>query len=962
MLPLKDLEEQLLHREEPRGPAAAAADGRKLLVLKQYRFHKKLEIQLFSAPVTREGKFKNPLTPIDPLEAVLQTEDPDELRFYAAVSRFQNNPTAPAVPADFAALQTVWENAAGFTVCVHDKDFSESIVAGSVRPVATGAGLHDLALLVAQADGFYDIRPQLTLEGAAVDLRAVHLLYGYFLRQGDRLFLPQSLQLVKALRFFLQYPAGMRLRPDDFGAFQKSILAKLEEQLSVVYTYARPLPRAEGDALGLYTPPERLIYLSELGSYVLINPVMKYGDSEVPLRSRKAVYATGAKGELYQLQRDDDAETNFLAMLLQQHPHFGEQLGEGLPYFYLHRRRFLDEGWFLEAFERWRSEGVGVLGFAALKGNKYNAHRPEVSVRLRSGINWFNALIGVRYGKQKASLAQVQRAVRNRSKYVTLDDGSLGLLPEDWVRQFDAWFAAAEPEGEELQLPRAAFKTLRELFAEETWDDDVRRSVHLYESTLLRSGAIPGYALPEGLQATLRPYQQRGYDWLRFLDEQNLGGCLADDMGLGKTVQAIALLLAQREAGREEPDLVVVPTSLLFNWEAELQRFAPSLRVGTLYGSTRVPLLKNMERYDVVLTTYGTLLTDRHWLEQQAFNIVLLDEAQQIKNPSSQRYEAVNRLKARVRFTLTGTPVENGTLDLYAQLSFSSPGLLGSPRAFRALFSVPIDQFKSSRRAAELQQRVAPFILRRTKAEVASELPEKTELVLHCPMGAEQRKAYDACEAEFRAFLEGSADEDVERNTLHVLRGLTRLRQICNSPLLLGGEHVGADASSKLDVLLEQLESIVPGHKVLVFSQFVSMLTLIKTALGQRGIGYAWLTGSTRDRGAAVKAFQEDASVRVFLISLKAGGTGLNLTEADYVFLVDPWWNPAVENQAIDRAYRIGQEKHVIATRLICPDTIEEKILQLQDTKRSLSGELVKSDGAFAASFSRSEWLQLLAH
>ncbi|RYY93447.1 MAG: DEAD/DEAH box helicase, partial [Chitinophagaceae bacterium] len=303
-----------------------------------------------------------------------------------------------------------------------------------------------------------------------------------------------------------------------------------------------------------------------------------------------------------------------------------------------------------------------------------------------------------------------------------------------------------------------------------------------------------------------------------------------------------------------------------------------------------------------------------------------------------------------------------GTLDLYAQLSFSSPGLLGSPRAFRALFSVPIDQFKSSRRAAELQQRVAPFILRRTKAEVAAELPEKTELVLHCPMGSEQRKAYDACEAEFRAFLEGSADEDVERNTLHVLRGLTRLRQICNSPLLLGGEHVGADASSKLDVLLEQLESIVPGHKVLVFSQFVSMLTLIKTALAQRGIGYAWLTGSTRDRGGAVKAFQEDASVRVFLISLKAGGTGLNLTEADYVFLVDPWWNPAVENQAIDRAYRIGQEKHVIATRLICPDTIEEKILQLQDTKRSLSGELVKSDGAFVPSFSRSEWLQLLAH
>ncbi|RYY90166.1 MAG: DEAD/DEAH box helicase [Chitinophagaceae bacterium] len=962
MLPLKDLEEQLLHREAPRLPAAAGEEGRKLLVLKQYRFHKKLEIQLCRAATTKEGRIKNPLTPIDPLAEVLVVDDPDQLRFYAAVSRFQNNPTAAATAEDFAALQTVLQNAAGFAFCVHNKEFSEGIVAGSVEPVSIGSALHDLSLLVAQAEGFYEIRPQLNIDGASVDLRKPHFLYRYFLRLGNMLHLPASMQLLKALRFFQQYPGGMRLRPTDFESFRRDILSKLEESISVVYTYAQAL--APGDAVGgdLYTPPERVIYLSELGSYVLINPVMKYGESEVPLRSRRPLYRTDDKGKLFQLERDGRAEDDFLALLLQQHPHFGEQLAEALPYFYLHRQRFVDEGWFLDAFAHWRSAGITVLGFSELKGTRYNEHRPAVNVRLRSGINWFNALVGVRYGKQKASLAQLQRAVRNRSKYVTLDDGSLGVLPNEWLQRFEAWFAAAEPQGEELHVAKTAFKTLKELFPEESWDEDLRKEVALYESTLLRAGAIPEAPLPAQLQASLRDYQKRGYDWLRFLDAHNFGGCLADDMGLGKTVQAIALLLAQRELDREHPDLVVVPTSLLFNWEAELERFAPSLRVLKLYGAGRGQQLKSLSRYDVLLTTYGTLLSDSNWLGQQSFNLVLLDEAQQIKNPSSLRYEIVNRLKARNRFTLTGTPVENATLDLYAQLSFTCPGLLGSPRAFRALFSVPIDQFKSSKRAAELQQRVAPFVLRRTKVEVASELPEKTELVLHCPMGDAQRKAYDSAEADFRAFLEGTADEDVARNTLHVLRGLTRLRQICNSPLLTGGTHVGADASSKIDVLMEQLENLVPRHKVLVFSQFVSMLDLIRIELEKRGIGHSWLSGRTRDREGAVRSFQQEESVRVFLISLKAGGTGLNLTEADYVFLVDPWWNPAVENQAIDRAYRIGQEKHVIATRLICPDTIEEKILQLQETKRSLSGELIKSESAFVPSFSRSEWLQLLAH
>jgi SNF2 family DNA or RNA helicase len=295
-------------------------------------------------------------------------------------------------------------------------------------------------------------------------------------------------------------------------------------------------------------------------------------------------------------------------------------------------------------------------------------------------------------------------------------------------------------------------------------------------------------------------------------------------------------------------------------------------------------------------------------------------------------------------------------------LSFACPGLLGNKQSFKDLFSVPIDKFKSSRHALQLQKKVAPFILRRTKKDVARELPEKTEMVLYCPMEEPQRKVYESYEQEFRDYIAGRTDEEIERNSIHVLRSLTRLRQICDSPLLLPDEKLFGDNSAKIEVLLEQIETKAQYHKVLVFSQFVSMLELIKKELQHRGIAFEYLTGSTKDRQTVVNNFQNNPAIRVFLISLKAGGTGLNLTEADYVYLIDPWWNPAVENQAIDRSYRIGQEKAVMAVRLICPDTVEEKIIKLQATKRALSNDLLKTEASFFTSITKAEWLSMLDH
>jgi SNF2 family DNA or RNA helicase len=318
-------------------------------------------------------------------------------------------------------------------------------------------------------------------------------------------------------------------------------------------------------------------------------------------------------------------------------------------------------------------------------------------------------------------------------------------------------------------------------------------------------------------------------------------------------------------------------------------------------------------------------------------------------------------LQSRNRIAITGTPIENNVFDLYAQLSFACPGLLGSKQHFRDIYSIPIDKFKYTKRSIELQQKVAPFILRRTKKQVATELPEKTEMVLYCPMDTEQRKIYDRYEKEFREFISAETDDEITKNSMHVLRGITRLRQICNSPVLIEEERSFGGGSAKIEVLMEQIESKSDDHKILIFSQFVSMLDLVKKELVERNICYEYLIGSTKNREAVVNNFQENKVVRVFLISLKAGGTGLNLTEADYVYLIDPWWNPAVENQAIDRSYRIGQNKQVVAVRLICPDTIEEKIMKLQDGKRDLSEGLIKTDNSILKVLRKEDLLGLLS-
>ena len=648
-----------------------------------------------------------------------------------------------------------------------------------------------------------------------------------------------------------------------------------------------------------------------------------------------------------------------MSVVVQQHPDFEEQLQE-MDFFYLHKDRFLDEDWFLDAFQAWKNEGITVLGFNELTNNRLNQHKARVSIQVTSGTDWFDTSMEIKYGKQKASLKQLHKAIRNKSKFIQLGDGTMGILPEEWMKKIEAFFQAGEPEEEVLKIPKSNFSQIDELFDDEMISQEVKDELAFYSRAFSSSTNLKEVPVPQELNATLRDYQRQGLNWLSFLDEHNFGACLADDMGLGKTIQIIAFILSQRRKRPNTTNLIVVPTSLLFNWQDEIAKFAPSMRLFTHYGPNRPKTVHEFSRYEVILTTYGMVLSDIHFLKTFRFNYIFLDESQAIKNPESQRYKAVRLLQSRNKAVLTGTPIENNTFDIYGQLSFACPGLLGSKQFFKAIYSMPIDKFEDRKKSSQLQKRIQPFILRRTKKQVATELPDKTEMVIYCEMGDEQRKVYDAYEKELREYILGKTQDDLTRSSMHVLTGLTKLRQICNSPALLKDEEFKGNHSAKIEVLVEQIENKSSQHKILVFSQFVSMLELIKKELEAKNISYEYLTGQTKDRAAKVNEFQNNDNVRVFLISLKAGGMGLNLTEADYVYLVDPWWNPAVENQAIDRSYRIGQTKNVIAVRLICPNTIEEKVVKLQESKTKLVGELLKSDESVMKSLSKDDLLGLL--
>lgn len=684
---------------------------------------------------------------------------------------------------------------------------------------------------------------------------------------------------------------------------------------------------------------KKQVFLSDYeGEYVIFKLGVLYDKTQILLHSKERLF--DSKTQTYK-PRNKSFEDNFLEEFKDLHPDFQEQ--ENI--FYLTPYQLVEEEWLLKASEKMKHKGIYIYGAKDLKTFKYNLHKPSISMGVKSNIDWFDLEIDVKFGKETVSLKEVRKALLNNSKYIQLNDGSLGVLPQKWLNKFAKYFKAGEVSKDGIKISNFQFNIIDELHDDLETTPKFLIELQKKKQRLQNLKTTRDISIPKGLKTSLRPYQKQGVNWLVFLDKNKLGGCLADDMGLGKTIETIAFLGYLKKKKKQKPHLVIMPTSLIFNWKKEIEKFFPSLKTLIYTGSKRKILFKDFSKYDIILSTYGSLLNDIEFLKDFEFGYVILDESQAIKNPNSKRYKAVKLLQSDNRLALTGTPIENNTFDLYAQMNFLNPGLLGSMSHFKKEFSDAIDKAKDEQSSTLLSEMIHPFLLRRTKEQVATDLPEKTETILYCEMGAEQRKVYESFKEKFRDYLLHKIEENgVAKSQMYVLEGLMKLRQICNSPELLNEEEDYGTASVKLDILTESIKEKTAKHKILVFSQFTSMLGLIKERLEEEDITYEYLDGKTKNREEKVKIFQEDKNIRVFLISLKAGGVGLNLTAADYIFLVDPWWNPAVENQAIDRAHRIGQDKKVIAYKMICRDSIEEKIINLQNTKKQISNSIIQID------------------
>ena len=624
-------------------------------------------------------------------------------------------------------------------------------------------------------------------------------------------------------------------------------------------------------------------------------------------------------------------------------------------------RLFLPEG--EEAVYRLLDEGMEEfrsLGEIRLSGSVKTLtirRPPEISMGVSVSDGWLTLTVDTG-DLTGGELLKVLDAYTQKKKYYRLKNGEFLKLSDDGFMIIETIREGLSLGKAELAKKNILLPSFRALYLDQALREDGHISLKRdsgYKALIrgMKSVEDSDYDVPSSFTGELKAYQKTGYRWLRTLDHWGFGGILADDMGLGKTIQVIALLLS---AAQEGTSLIVCPASLIYNWEHELYRFAPSLKTATAAGtmSERQELLERMGEYQVVITSYELLKRDQEWYEKQKFRFQIIDEAQCIKNAATKSAKAVKAVRARTRFALTGTPVENHLGELWSIFDYLMPGFLFSYQKFRKLYEIPVVKEGNETAASNLRRLIGPFVLRRLKRDVMKELPEKVEKIVYSAFSGEQKKLYGASVLRLKEEVESGEEK------FKILSGLTRLRQICCDPSLCYENYRGG--SAKLDTCMDVIAGAVPaGHRILLFSQFSSMFPLMEKRLSESGIDSFTLTGSTpkEERNRLAARFNA-GEAQVFLISLKAGGTGLNLTGADFVILYDPWWNAAAENQASDRAHRIGQRRQVTVVRLISKGTVEENILRLQESKRELADRIVTTGTVSLAGLNREEILRLL--
>jgi len=813
---------------------------------------------------------------------------------------------------------------------------------GTVQLAAEEARPH----FIIKKNSHYTIHCRVNLGSMEYDLGENESPSPLFFLYNEQIHLWKNNEVIHLVEQFL--PKGkMEVKEEDWSKTLQQFVLPLAKEHKVDFDKSLVQEIKDGD-------PEVKLFLVEKGDYLVFQPSYSYKGFETRTRDRDEIVVPQGDRVLI-VHRNREKENEFVQQLQNLHSNFifNEENGS----LALKGTDVLKNNWFFLFVDAMKEMKTPVFGFEALKNFRFNTAKPQTKIFISSNTDWFDAKVDIVFGDQKVTVAEVKRALANKQQFVQLSDGTLGILPEEWIKKYSLLFRVGEGKNNSLKLSRYHLSVVDELYEQR---DEEELSVQLEEKyeKLREFNTIKEIEPPYHLKMILRPYQVAGYQWLNYLKDINWGGILADDMGLGKTVQALSFMDHYKAEKGNLKALVVCPTTLIYNWENEIKKFTPKLTYRIHHGGQRTRVREELIDHDVTITTYGTLRSDIKLLLSVEFDYVILDESQAIKNPASKVTKAAGLLNAKHRLCMSGTPLQNNTFDVFAQMNFLNPGMLGTMEFFRQEFAIPIDKFGEQDRKEHLKKILYPFILRRTKEQVAKDLPEKQEMILWCEMEDEQRKIYDAYRNDFRDKILGTIQEQgIQKSQLTILQGLMKLRQICDSPAILNEQEKFDNHSIKLDELSREIVENIGDHKALVFSQFLGMLALIRAKLEELGIKYEYFDGSTAapDREKAIQSFQKDDEVRVFLISLKAGGVGLNLTAADYVYIVDPWWNPAVEQQAIDRTHRIGQTKNIFAYRMICKDTIEDKIIQLQEKKRALAKDIISDDTSFVKALTRED-------
>jgi SNF2 family DNA or RNA helicase len=699
--------------------------------------------------------------------------------------------------------------------------------------------------------------------------------------------------------------------------------------------------------------PSEAIMLSELSEkYLMFTPRWYYDGTLIdgpftPTEQHIIGHQT------YIIKRNQEAESKLINFIKQSHVGFSKQ-NNG--FYYVTFEEAKKKSWFQNFYHQLLECQIKLEGLDMLKHFRYSPHAPITTLKIvEENTNNYVLELNTKFDKEKISIHEIQKILQAGQKSILLKDNSIGIFNDDWLKDYARIIMHGSISKGLITVAKVLLLSLNptDEKKEQIGPSIVKEDwISLWQKHTQTEDEL--FTMPIMLTANLRPYQSKGVEWLILLEQINAGAILADDMGLGKSLQTIAFLAYHHHLKPSGKSLIICPTSLVYNWINEFEKFCSRLKISVFQPTQHIQ--QQMETNDVLIISYGLLRNNTHSLAVQDWANIIVDESQNIKNINSLITKSVQLLNGKFKLALSGTPIMNNTVDLFAQMDFVNPEFLGSAGFFKSYYANPIDKNKSIQKMDELKQLTSPFILRRTKQQVATDLPEKTISVKWCDMETTQRKVYDEIKEQIVSnVLVKVNEEGLGKNTIAVLAGIQKLRMICAAPWLVADTENKSNISAKLEVLAQELLERTQQHRVLVFSQFIGVLDAVSDTFSKNYIPFYRIDGSTamKDRQPMIDAFQkEESKQRVFLLSLKAGNAGITLTAADYVYLIDPWWNTAVENQAIDRTHRIGQTKNVFAYKLICKDSIEEKILLLQQRKTQLAEDLITEEEGFVKSLS----------